>query len=87
VLEVPRDDDLLRLRPVEHGPEPVQRHAALEPRDRDALLRERALEAEVEIGDDEGPFVPEEEGEVPCRLDALRDLEPVHDRRIDARPG
>ena len=33
VLEVPRDDDLLRLVPVEHLAEALEDHAPLEPRD------------------------------------------------------
>src|SRR5204863_514266 len=55
-------------------------HAALESRDRDALLREGPFEPEVEVRDHEGPFVSQEEGEVPRRLHALRNLEPVHRR-------
>src|SRR5437016_12707218 len=80
VLEVAGDDHLFRLRPVEHLAEAFEDHPALESRDRDALLREGPFEPEVEVRDHEGPFVPQEEGEVPRRLHALRNLEAVHRR-------
>src|SRR5713226_9948593 len=78
VLEVPRDDDLLRFAAVEHLAQPLEDDASLEARDRAALLCERPLEAEMKIGNHEGPLVAEEKGEVARRLDALRDLDAVH---------
>jgi len=57
VLEVPSDDDFLRLPAVEHLAEPLEDHPPLEPRDRDPLLGECPLEAEMQVGDHEGPFV------------------------------
>ena len=47
VLEVPGDDDLFRLRAVEHRAEALEDHASLQARDSDALLREGPLEAEL----------------------------------------
>src|SRR5256885_80538 len=78
VLEVAGDDHLVLLRSVEHLAEALEDHTPLESRDRDALFRKGTFEPEVEIRDHEGPFVPQEEGEVPRRLHALRDLEAVH---------
>src|SRR5437764_990227 len=75
VLEVAGDDYLFRLRAVEHLTEAFKDHAALESRDRDALLREGPFEPEVEVRDHEGPFVSQEEGEVTRRVHAVRDLE------------
>ena len=49
MLEVAGDDHLFRLRAVEHLTEAFEDHAALESRDRDALLRERPFESEVKV--------------------------------------
>ena len=80
VLEVACDDDLLRLHAVQHPTEALQDHAPLEARDGDALLREGALEPEVQVGDHEGALVAEKEGEVARDLHALGHLEAVHRR-------
>ena len=85
VLEVPGDDDFLRLPAVEHLAEPLEDHAPLEPGDRDALLGEGSLEAKMEIRYYQGPLVAEEQREVSGRLDAPRDLEAVHGPPLDGQ--
>src|SRR5437899_12922600 len=60
VFEVARDDDLLGLPAVEHLAQSFEDDSSLESRDRDALLRERPLETEMQVRDHEGPFVANE---------------------------
>ena len=49
VLEVPRDDQLLRFIRLEEAGEPLEDLPPLEPRDRHPLFREGGLEPEVEV--------------------------------------
>ena len=42
------------------------------------MLREGPFEPEVEVRDDECPFVSKEKGEVPGRLEPFGDLDAVH---------